>query len=134
VCVHLTECLKRGLAMRFPWILTLALVAATIPAGAQQKNNKYVVKPSHEQKSKAAPALKAPSQHASGSTDLQKIEQQTAKSAASRNSSGRAHVAAVKTQREKANPPIHFSSGTGGHGVEGSANSSKSRVRTKGHH
>lgn len=114
--------------MRIPWILTIALVAAAVPAGAQQKYNKP-----HENKGKSGAAVKAPTQRNSNSLQLQKLEQQTAKSAVGTKSSGRAHVAAVRTQRERANPPIHFASGTGAHeSGSGSANSSKSRVRTKG--
>ena len=126
-----TGMVNRGVAMRIPWILTLALVAATIPAGAQQKNNKLAVKASHEDKAKSGGAIKAPRN--SNSVELQKLEQQTAKAAAGPKSSGGQHVSRVKTQRDKANPPIHFTSGTGGHGSgSGSPNSSKSRVRTKG--
>jgi hypothetical protein len=118
--------------MRFLWILTLALVAVTVPAGAQQKNK--VVKPSREEKTaKSGPALKASTPRTSSSQQLQKLEQQTVKSAAGPKSSGRTHVASVKTQHERANAPIHFTSGTGAHGgSSGTANSSKSRVRTKG--
>lgn len=119
--------------MRFPWILALAVVGTTIVAPAQQRQNKLVVKPSHEGKSKSGPAVKAPSGRTSGSAELQKVEQQTAKSAGGGRSS-RPHVAAVKTPREKPNPPIQFASGTGGRGSgQGAPNSSKSRVRTKGH-
>jgi hypothetical protein len=117
--------------MRFGWILTLALIGATVTASAQQT---YKVKPSHQEKSKSG-ALKATPQHNSNASQLQKIEQETAKSAVGQRSSGRPHVAPVKTQREKANPPIHFSSGTGARsGNAGEPNSSKSRVRTKGRH
>lgn len=119
--------------MRFPWILTLALVAAAVPAGAQQKNNKGAVKPSREDRAKSSTSVKTPRN--SSSLELQKIEQQTAKAAAGPKSSGSQHVSRVKTQRDKANPPIRFTSGTGGHGSgSGSANSSKSRVRTKSKH
>lgn len=119
--------------MRIPWILALALVAVTVPAGAQQKN-KVVVKPSHEEKAaKSGPAPKTPTGRTSNSQELQKLEQQTAKSATGPKNPGRAHVATVKTQHDKANPPIHFTAGTGGRGgSSGSANSSKSRVRTHG--
>ena len=117
--------------MRFPWILTLALVAMTVPAGAQK--NKVVVKPSREEKSaKSGPAPKATAPRNSSSQELQKLEQQTAKSAVGAKNSGRAHMAPVKTQRDKANPPIHFSNGTGAHGSGKGSASSKSRVRTKG--
>lgn len=117
--------------MRFPWILTLALVAVTVPAGAQKKN-KVVVKPSHEEKSAKGGPVKGPAPRSSSSQELQRIEQQTAKSSAGVKSE-RAHVAPVKKQREKPNAPIHFVSGTGAHGAgSGSANTSKSRVRTHG--
>ena len=117
--------------MRFGWILTLALIGATVTASAQQT---YKVKPSHPEKSKSG-AVKATPQRNSNSSQLQKIEQETAKSAVGKRSSGRPRVAPVKAQLEKANPPIHFASGTGGRAVNaGEANSSKSRVRTKGSH
>ena len=120
--------------MRFPWIITLALVAVSLPAAAQHKNNKLVVKPSHEEKeAKTGPAVKGAAPKNSSSQELQRLEQQTAKSAAGAKGSGRARVAPVKTAREKGNAPIHFSSGTGGHGSgSGTANTSKSRVRTHG--
>lgn len=118
--------------MRFPWIITLVLVAVSIPVAAQQ-NKKTAAKPSRDEKASKGPALKAAGPRNSSSQELQKLEQQTAKSAVGTKSSGRAHVAAVKTQREKGNPPIHFSSGTGAHGSSsGEANTSKSRVRTHG--
>ncbi len=119
--------------MRFPWILTLALVTGAMPAGAQQKNNKLVIKSSREDKAKSSATVKAPTARNSSSAELQKIEQQTAKTATGSKGSGRARVASVKTQRERGNRPINFAAGTGGHGTGGgSANSSKSRVRTKG--
>ncbi len=119
--------------MRIPWILTIALVTAAMPAGAQQKNNKLVIKSSHEDRAKSSATVKAPTPRNSGSAELQKLEQETAKTATGPKGSGRARVAPVKTQRERGNPPIHFASGTGAHGTGGgSANSSKSRVRTKG--
>ena len=116
--------------MRFPWILTLALVAAAMPTGAQQKSNKAGVKPSREDRPKSSATVKAPRN--SSAAELQKIEQQTAKSAVGPKSAGGQHVTRVKTQRDKANLPIRFSSGTDGRGgSSGSGNSSKSRVRTK---
>lgn len=117
--------------MRFSWILTLALVALTVGASAQQRTKP--VKPSHEEKARSGGAVKAPTQRNSNAAELQKLEQQTAKSALGQKSSGRPHVAPVRTQREKSNPPIHFGSTNGhGEGEQGAANSSKSRVRTKG--
>jgi|SRR5215470_14820494 len=118
--------------MRFPWIVTLLLVAVSIPAAAQ-KSSRTAAKPSRDEKtSKSSPALKAGAPRNSSSQQLQKLEQQTAKSAAGGRTS-RAHVATVRTQREKGNRPIHFTSGTGAHGSGGgTANTSKSRVRTHG--
>jgi hypothetical protein len=120
--------------MRVRWILTLALLGMTVVAAAQKNQHQTAKssKSSRDANSKSSAALKQGKPHDSSSLELRKIEQETARTNGGKNNSGRKHTAAVvKTQRQKGNPPIHFSSASDGRG-SGKGSSSKSRVRRKG--
>jgi hypothetical protein len=126
--------------MRFSLVLVLALAGLTMTAWAQE-HHKPKAKASHtnkEEKGKnTKPAVKTPSTHASAAQELHRVEQESAKRTASRNSATRKSAPVLKTEKEKKTPPIRFSAaGGGGHAGSNKqgTNPYKGRLKQKGSH
>ena len=126
--------------MRFSLFLALALASSSLTAAAQT-NHKPKTKPAHRQqetkKAGAGKEEKAPEN--SAAQQLRRTEQSGAKMGASKKGQQKAPKAGLmKTQREKPNPPIRFSSAKGaGTGLNSKGgNAYKGRLRQKGgsHH
>jgi hypothetical protein len=104
--------------MRFS--LAVAVVVAGISvSGVAQQNSTFKVKHSAPEKApkSSAPIAKASTPATASATeskDLKNLEQQTAKTAASHPSGGKAP--ALKLAKDKPNPPINFGGG-GGNGA-----------------
>lgn len=128
-----TEVWHWGIKMRFSFFLAL-LAGLSVAASAQQHHKQAPRSTEQKERTKAAPVMKGPTSHNSTSLELSRLEQATAKSAGGQKSAGRQHVAVVKTEREKSNPPIRFGSAASGQASGGKAGSAKSRVRQKGRH
>jgi hypothetical protein len=124
------------------WLLfALILTSLTLAVSAQEyktpKAKPYYSESrrSEEKQSKGVAADKKLTPQTSNSQELRRVEQQTAKSVSSKAAKQRPHSArVVKTEREKPNPPIRFSSAGGGKTSmnDQGKNPYKGRVRQKG--
>ncbi len=125
--------------MRFSLAVAVALVAMSLSGWAQQ-NNTFKVKDSTTKAPKKAPMVKtttSPTASTSASKELQSVEHQSAKSAATARSSGprTGKGSALKPARSKPNPPINFGATGGGKraGTNQGSNPYKGRLKQKGH-
>jgi hypothetical protein len=128
--------------MRSLALFVLILASLTLTASAQE-HKKPKAKPYHaqskhseEKQSKTTGTDKKLAPETANSRELRHLEAQTAKTKTSgKAAKQQAHTARVlKTEHEKKNPPIHFSSATGaksGMNNQGK-NPYKGRVRQKG--
>jgi Tfp pilus assembly protein FimV len=127
--------------MRFSLFLALVMASLSLAVSAQTYH-KPKAKPVHREQEakKAAPTVKEPKlQQDSAAQQLRRTEQSSAKVAASKKGQPKAGKAGLmKTQHEKPNPPIRFSSAKGGGaGLNAKGgNEYKGRLRQKGgsHH
>jgi hypothetical protein len=124
--------------MRFSLAVAVVLVGMSLSGWAQQ-NNEFKVKNTPAKAPKRASSGKTttgPTASTSASKELQSVERQTAKSATTTRSAGTTRKGpALKSARNKPNPPINFG-GAGGKsaGTNQGANPYKGRLRQKGHH
>ncbi len=126
--------------MRFSLFMAFALASLSLTAAAQT-HHQTKAKPEHHpaQAKKAAPVKEPKLQQDSAAQQLHRTEQASAKVAASKKGQPKVGKAGLmKTQREKPNPPIRFSSAKGagaGPNAKG-GNELKGRLRQKGgsHH
>ncbi|MFI5114168.1 MAG: hypothetical protein ACHP7J_03410 [Terriglobales bacterium] len=120
-------------------LFALILAGLTLAASAQD----YKVpkaKPYHsesrEKQNKTAGTNKQLTPQAANSVELRRLEAQTAKATGSNQAAKQRARSArvVKTEHEKPNPPIHFSSAAGTHAgmTDQGKNPYKGRVRQKG--
>lgn len=125
--------------MRFLPLFALIVAGLTLTVSAQE-HKKPKAKPYHsqskEKQSKATGTDKKLAPETANARELRHLEAQTAKAKTSgKVAKPQAHTAQIlKTQHEKKNPPIHFSSATGtksGMTNQGK-NPYKGRVRQKG--
>ncbi len=123
--------------MRSFTIFAFILAGLTLAASAQvyktPKTKPYHSESEEKQSSSAAPAKKAAPQ-TSNSVELRRLEAQTAKAASGRAAKQARSARVVKTEHDKPNRPIHFSSATGAHAglTDQGKNPYKGRVRQKG--
>jgi hypothetical protein len=118
-------------------IFSMALITAlALPLGAQQHPQQHPKKSPYSTEKKTARPINVqpPKASSSSSQELRRIEQESAhqKGGAQRT---QAHATPVmKTEREKPNPPIHFSAASDGHtGLNNQGNNPyKGRLRQKG--
>ena len=114
--------------MRFSLVIALALAGLTMTATAE-KHRRPKAKPSYSEENKGnkggARAIKEPAARSSSAQELRRVEQSGARASASRKAesgkAARTSAAALKGQKGKENPPIHFAS------PGGSAKGSKSK-------
>jgi hypothetical protein len=120
-------------------LFALILAGLTLAASAQVYKSPKA-KPYHsaskEKQSKTGGTNKQLTPQAANSVELRRLEAQTAKvSGSNKGAKPQARTTrVVKTEREKPNPPIHFSSATGQHSgmTDQGKNPYKGRVRQKG--
>jgi hypothetical protein len=126
--------------MKFSLFLALAVASSSLTAFAQAYHKpKAKPAPRAEGSKKVAPVKEPKLQQDSAAQQLRRTEQSSAKVAASKKGQAKVGKAGLmKTQHEKPNPPIHFSSAKGGGaGLNAKGgNSLKGRLRQKGgsHH
>jgi hypothetical protein len=125
--------------MRSLSLFALILAGLTLAASAQDYKIPKA-KPYHseskEKQSKTGGTNKQLTPQTANSAELRRLEAQTAKvSGSNQVAKQRARTArVVKTERDKPNPPIHFSSAAGTHAgaTDQGKNPYKGRVRQKG--
>ncbi|MGB9073337.1 MAG: hypothetical protein WCC22_11915 [Terriglobales bacterium] len=125
--------------MRSVSLFALILAGLTLTTTAQDYKTPKA-KPYHseskEKQSKTGGTNKQLTPQAANSLELRRLEAQTAKvSASNKGAKQQARSArVVKTERDKPNPPIRFSSATGTHAgmTDQGKNPYKGRVRQKG--
>jgi len=125
--------------MRSLSLFALILASLTLAAAAQEYKTPKA-KPYHsasnEKQGKTGGTNKQLAPQTSNSLELRRLEAQTAKASASNKAAKQRTRSArvVKTEHDKPNPPIHFSSATGTHGgmTDQGKNPYKGRVRQKG--
>jgi len=125
--------------MRFLSLFALFLASLTLAASAQDYKTPKA-KPynsvSKEKQTKTGGTDKQLKPQTANSVELRRLEAQTAKASASnKGAKPQARTARVaKTERDKPNPPIRFSSATGTHAgmTDQGKNPYKGRVRQKG--
>ena len=125
--------------MRSVSLFALILAGLTLAASAQDYKTPKA-KPYHseskEKQSKTGGINKQLTPQTANSMELRRLEAQTAKvSASNKGAKPQARSArVVKTERDKPNPPIRFSSATGTHAgmTDQGKNPYKGRVRQKG--
>jgi hypothetical protein len=126
--------------MRFSLFLALVLASSSLTASAQAYHKPKGKPAPHAEGAKKAGPIKEPKlQQDSAAQQLHRTEQSSAKVVAAKKGQAKVGKAGLmKTQHEKANPPIHFSSAKGGGaGLNAKGgNSLKGRLRQKGgaHH
>ena len=124
--------------MRFSLAVAVVLVGMSLSGWAQQ-NNTFKVKNTPTKAPKRASSGKTttgPTASTSASKELQSVERQTAKATTARSAGTTRKGPALKSARNKPNPPINFG-GTGGGqnaGTNRGANPYKGRLRQKGRH
>ena len=129
--------------MRFSLAVAVVVAGVTVSGLAQQSDNAFKVKRSPPEKAAkpiATPVGKMPHSATSSSAnskDLQTLENQNKKMAASRPAGTKGKAAALKPVKDKPNPPINFT-GTGGSKTSGMNNQGpnpyKGRLRQKHTH
>jgi hypothetical protein len=125
--------------MRFSLAVAVVLAGMSLSGWAQQ-NNIFKVKNTPTKAPKRASSGKTttgPTASTSASKELQSVERQTAKSATTARAAGTTRKGpALKSARNKPNPPINFGGAGGGKsaGTNQSSNPYKGRLRQKGHH
>lgn len=126
--------------MRVSWAVAVALVGVSLSGWAQQ-NNTFKVKHTATKAPKSAPLGKTTASPAStsASKELQRVERETAKSAATRSAGPKTAGTgpALKPAKDKPNPPINFGGTSGGKGARTNnkgADPYKGRLRQKKAH
>jgi hypothetical protein len=124
--------------MRSLSLFALILTSLTLAVSAQDYKTPKS-KPYHSAKEKESKSIVADNKITASKTanaqELRRLEQQTAKSSASKTAKRPARTARVaNTQHERPNPPIRISSATGTHAgmTDQGKNPYKGRVRQKG--